>query len=42
MVVIVNKMDEPTAKWSKDRFNEILAGLKPFIKSCGYDPENDC
>lgn len=42
LVVAVNKMDEPSVKWSKDRFNEILTSLKPFIASCGYDPEKDC
>ena len=35
-------MDESSVKWSKDRYNEILNGLKPFISSCGYDPEKDC
>ena len=29
-------------KWSKDRYNEIITALKPFITSCGYDPEKDC
>lgn len=31
LVVVVNKMDEPSVKWSKDRYNEILTGLKPFF-----------
>jgi peptide chain release factor subunit 3 len=31
LVVVVNKMDEPSVKWSKDRFTEILSSLKPFI-----------
>jgi peptide chain release factor subunit 3 len=35
-------MDEPSVKWSKDRYTEIIASLKPFILSCGYDPEKDC
>lgn len=38
----MNKMDEPSVKWSKDRFTEIITNLKPFIASCGYDPEKDC
>ena len=42
MVVAVNKMDESSVKWSKDRYNEIVTTLKPFISSCGYDPEKDC
>jgi peptide chain release factor subunit 3 len=42
LVVVVNKMDEPSVKWSKDRYNEIVTALKPFFASCGYDPEKDC
>jgi len=42
LIVAVNKMDEPSVKWGKDRYQEILASLKPFIASCGYDPEKDC
>lgn len=42
IVVAVNKMDEPSVKWSKDRFTEIITNLKPFISTCGYDPEKDC
>nr|XP_010917147.1 eukaryotic peptide chain release factor GTP-binding subunit ERF3A isoform X2 [Elaeis guineensis] len=36
MVVVVNKMDEPTVKWSKERFNEIESKMGPFLKSSGY------
>jgi peptide chain release factor subunit 3 len=42
LVIAVNKMDEASVKWSKERYNEIIASLKPFIASCGYDPEKDC
>jgi len=42
LVVAVNKMDEPSVKWSKDRYNDIITALKPFISKCGYDPETDC
>jgi len=42
LVVAVNKMDEPSVKWSEDRYTEIISSLKPFILSCGYDPEKDC
>lgn len=34
-------MDEPSVKWSKDRYTEIVTALKPFILQCGYDPEKD-
>lgn len=31
LMIIVNKMDESSVKWSKDRYNEIVAALKPFL-----------
>jgi peptide chain release factor subunit 3 len=42
LVIIINKMDEPSVKWSKDRYNEIVSSLKPFLSQSGYDPEKDC
>jgi len=41
LVVVINKMDDPTVKWSKDRFDECVSKLKPFLKSCGYAPKKD-
>jgi len=35
-------MDEPSVKWSKDRYNDICNSLKPFLQQSGYDPEKDC
>lgn len=35
-------MDEPTVKWSKDRYNEITNALRPFLSQSGYDPDKDC
>ena len=42
----VNKMDDPSVtleggKWSQERYTEIVAGLTPFLKSCGYNPKKD-
>ena len=34
LIILVNKMDE--AKWSKTRFDEIQAGLTPFLLKTGY------
>jgi len=34
LLVIVNKMDD--CKWSKNRFQEIKAGLTPFLNATGY------
>jgi len=36
MVVVINKMDDPTVNWSKERFDECVTKLRPFLKSCGY------
>jgi peptide chain release factor subunit 3 len=36
LVVVVNKMDDPTVNWSKDRFDECVKKLRPFLKGCGY------
>jgi peptide chain release factor subunit 3 len=36
LVVVVNKMDEPTVQWRKERYDEIVTKLRPFLKSCGF------
>jgi len=40
LIVIVNKMDEESVKWSEERYMEIKTKLTPFLKSCGYDIDN--
>lgn len=40
MIVIVNKMDDPSVKWDQGRWNEIREGLIPFLLKTGYK-END-
>ena len=32
LVVVVNKMDDVTVEWSKERYDEIVGKLKPFLK----------
>jgi peptide chain release factor subunit 3 len=39
LVVIINKMDEETVKWSKDRYDQIKADLSVYLKNCGYNLE---
>ena len=34
-------MDEPSVKWSKDRYNEIRDTLRPFLKNCGFNVDKD-
>ncbi|TXT10649.1 hypothetical protein VHUM_02154 [Vanrija humicola] len=38
LIVACNKMD--TAKWSEDRFNEIVRETSGFIKKVGYNPKS--
>ena len=42
LVIVVNKMDEPTVSWKKERYDEIVTALRPFLASSGYDPDTDC
>jgi peptide chain release factor subunit 3 len=39
LVVVVNKMDEPSVKWSKNRWDEIVEGVTPFLHATGFKPE---
>jgi peptide chain release factor subunit 3 len=32
LVVVVNKMDDTTVEWSKERYDEIVGKLKPYLK----------
>eukprot|EP01018_Ginkgo_biloba_P016728 Gb_00640 [translate_table: standard] len=41
LLVVVNKMDDPSVQWSKDRFDEIEKKMIPFLKSCGYNVKKD-
>lgn len=41
LIVIINKMDEDTVKWSEARYNEIVEGITPFLlENCGYKRED--
>lgn len=41
LLVVVNKMDEPSVQWSKERFDEIEKKTVPFLKGCGYNVKKD-
>jgi peptide chain release factor subunit 3 len=41
LIIVVNKMDESSVKWSKDRYEEIRSKLAPFIENCGFSVERD-
>lgn len=36
LVVVVNKMDDPTVQWKKERYMECVTKLRPFLKGCGF------
>ncbi|GAA5984478.1 hypothetical protein JCM10908_003366 [Rhodotorula pacifica] len=41
LVVVVNKMDDPTVNWDKERYDEIVSKLSPFLKGTGYNLKTD-
>jgi len=41
LVVVINKMDDPTVQWSKGRYDECVSKLTPFLKGSGYNPKTD-
>ena len=36
IIVVINKMDEPTVQWDKGRYDEIVNKLTPFIRASGF------
>merc|ERR1712088_341032 len=41
MVVLINKMDDPTVKWDKGRYDECKNKLFPYLKKVGFNPAKD-
>jgi peptide chain release factor subunit 3 len=41
LIVVVNKMDDATVEWSKERYDECLLKLTQFLKGLGYNPKTD-
>ncbi|KAI8073857.1 P-loop containing nucleoside triphosphate hydrolase protein [Gongronella butleri] len=41
LIVVINKMDDPTVKWDKERYDEILGKFNPFLKQTGFNPKKD-
>jgi len=39
MIVAVNKVDDKTVKYSKDRYEEIKKEVSAYLKKVGYNPE---
>lgn len=37
LVVVINKMDDPTVEWARSRFDECVTKIRPFLRlQCGY------
>ena len=32
LVVVINKMDDPTVNWEQSRYEECVSKLKPYLK----------
>ena len=41
LVVVINKMDDPTVEWDVNRYEECVSKLKPYLKQCGYTIKRD-
>ncbi|KAI1848945.1 hypothetical protein JX265_001277 [Neoarthrinium moseri] len=41
LVVVINKMDDPTVDWSHDRYKECSTKLATFLKGTGFNLKTD-
>jgi len=41
VIIAINKMDDPTVEWSKERYEEIKEKLTPFVRLAGYNIKTD-
>uniref|UniRef100_A0A1L8DS51 Eukaryotic peptide chain release factor GTP-binding subunit n=1 Tax=Nyssomyia neivai TaxID=330878 RepID=A0A1L8DS51_9DIPT len=41
LVVLVNKMDDPTVNWDENRYNECRDKILPYLKKLGFNPTKD-
>lgn len=41
LVIVINKMDDPTVLWSKERYDFIISELVPYLKQCGFNGKTD-
>lgn len=41
LVVLVNKMDDPTVNWDENRYNECRDKILPYLKKLGFNPAKD-
>ena len=36
LIVVINKMDDPTVEWSTERYRECIDKFKPFLRQVGF------
>jgi len=41
LVVLINKMDDPTVAWDEKRYNYCKETLTPYLKKLGFNPSKD-
>lgn len=41
LIILINKMDDPTVNWEESRYNEIQEKLTPYLRKCGFNPRSD-
>ncbi|APA08562.1 hypothetical protein SS1G_02272 [Sclerotinia sclerotiorum 1980 UF-70] len=41
LIVVINKMDDPTVEWSHERYKECTTKLSQFLKATGYNLKTD-
>ncbi|KAK0049171.1 eukaryotic peptide chain release factor GTP-binding subunit ERF3A [Biomphalaria pfeifferi] len=41
MIVLINKMDDPTVEWDESRFIECREKILPYLRKCGFNPKTD-
>ncbi|KAK8795514.1 hypothetical protein WA158_000171 [Blastocystis sp. Blastoise] len=41
VIVVVNKMDDPSVKWAEKRYKEVQDRLNPFLKNNGFNIDRD-
>lgn len=41
IIVVINKMDDPTVRWDKARYEEIKEKLAPFVRGAGFHVKTD-
>ncbi|KAG8282987.1 Eukaryotic peptide chain release factor GTP-binding subunit ERF3A [Homalodisca vitripennis] len=41
LMVLINKMDDPTVEWSEERYNECKEKILPYLRKLGFNPAKD-